>query len=142
MLRFQPNDRKRAQTRLRVQRRRRVLAILQSQEHNIQNRIQNAHNTTNIQPNNNDIAQPHPSARTKFRIWAIKHNISQNALSDLLKILIGIGLTWLPSDARTLLKTPKPFSWRTWRRESYGIVEFRTTYAEYFTCWTKICDWN
>lgn len=37
----------------------------------------------------------------------LQHNITRNALCDLLKILISFGLTWLPSDARTLLETPR-----------------------------------
>lgn len=42
----------------------------------------------------------------KLGKWAIQHNITRNALSDSLKILVLFGLHWLPIDARTLLKTP------------------------------------
>lgn len=38
--------------------------------------------------------------------WAIVHNITKRAISDLLKILIALGLNWLPKDARTLLRSP------------------------------------
>lgn len=47
------------------------------------------------------------SGSTKLRVWAVKHNITRNALTELLKILISFGLTWLPSDSRTLLQTPR-----------------------------------
>jgi hypothetical protein len=39
--------------------------------------------------------------------WAIKHNITQSALSDLLKLLKNHGHAVLPSDGRTLLGTPR-----------------------------------
>lgn len=43
----------------------------------------------------------------KLRCWVFKHNISKCAVSDLLKILISIGINWLPKDSRTLLSTPR-----------------------------------
>lgn len=43
----------------------------------------------------------------KLRSWAIQYNISQRAVTALLKILISIGFKWLPSDSRALLKTPR-----------------------------------
>lgn len=42
-----------------------------------------------------------------LRKWAIKHNITLLALSELLKILNERGHPSLPKDARTLLRTPK-----------------------------------
>lgn len=42
-----------------------------------------------------------------IRKWAIKHNIKQCALTELLKLLKNRGHGSLPKDARTLLKTPK-----------------------------------
>lgn len=39
--------------------------------------------------------------------WAIEYGITRRALSALLKILISVGLWYLPSDSRTLLKTPR-----------------------------------
>lgn len=46
-------------------------------------------------------------ARIKLQRWALRNNISKNALTALLKVLISIGLTWLPKDSRTLLSTPR-----------------------------------
>lgn len=46
------------------------------------------------------------SLNFKLRKWAIKNNIKQLALSELLKILKENGRSSLPKDARTLLKTP------------------------------------
>lgn len=43
----------------------------------------------------------------RLRRWALKYNISKRAVSDLLKILICLGMTWLPKDSRTLLSTPR-----------------------------------
>lgn len=39
--------------------------------------------------------------------WAVEYGITRTALSALLKILISVGLWYLPSDSRTLLKTPR-----------------------------------
>lgn len=47
------------------------------------------------------------SASDKLKTWAIEYNISQRAISALSKILISIGISWLPSDSRALLKTPR-----------------------------------
>lgn len=43
----------------------------------------------------------------KIRTWSITYNITQRALSELLKILPTFGVSWLPSDARTVLRTPQ-----------------------------------
>lgn len=45
--------------------------------------------------------------REKLRAWAIKENISQTSLKDLLLILNERFCNILPNDPRTLLKTPK-----------------------------------
>lgn len=42
----------------------------------------------------------------ELKLWAIKNHISHMALNDLLAILILAGLTFLPKDSRTLMKTP------------------------------------
>lgn len=43
----------------------------------------------------------------RLRYWAVHHRITKRALSDLLIILISAGLTYLPKDGRTLMRTPK-----------------------------------
>lgn len=48
-----------------------------------------------------------PGFSDSLKNWAIEFNISQRAISALLKILIAVGLTFLPADSRSLLKTPR-----------------------------------
>lgn len=55
------------------------------------------------QPNDND----NKASTERLRQWALKYNISKRAVSDLLKILISLGMIWLPKDSRTLLSTPR-----------------------------------
>lgn len=100
-------DRKKKVTALRVQRHRSILANLANQNAEIENRMRNGHNHPGPIDAENKESKEEISAEMKIRMWAIKHNITRNALCDLLKILISIGLTWLPSDARTMLKTPQ-----------------------------------
>lgn len=42
----------------------------------------------------------------KLRYWALYHRITKTALSDLLSILKYSGFSFLPKDARTLMRTP------------------------------------
>lgn len=59
--------------------------------------------------------------------WSLTHNISANAISALLIILINFGLTFLPKDARTLKKTPKEIVTRDVEPGSYwhfGVRNF------------------
>lgn len=94
----------------RARRYRRITATLKKQETEIQNRINNHSEISpsaslNLVPQNK--SPKTDSAAMKIRLWALKNNITRNALSELLTILISIGLTWLPCDARTLLATPR-----------------------------------
>lgn len=66
-----------------------------------QQQIQNERQT--VQSENENIQ----TTEEKLRFWVFKHNVSRIAVSDLLKILISIGITWLPRDSRTLLATPR-----------------------------------
>ncbi|XP_077485105.1 uncharacterized protein LOC144095185 [Amblyomma americanum] len=61
-----------------------------------------------------DCPNPNPATEsrdlvTALRAWALKENISHSALSSLLKLLKAhpFDTTCLPSDARTLLRTPR-----------------------------------
>lgn len=89
-------NRRSVQTRIRVQRHR----ALRKQQRLNQNRIDN------VPQNEGETTTVH-SGEVKLRMWALKHNITRDAVCDLLKILISIGLNWLPADGRTLLETPK-----------------------------------
>lgn len=94
----------------RVRYHRNVLASLKDQEHEVQSRMEKESNVpVNINVITGEDASKNQQLPTNMtiRLWALKHNITRNALTELLKILISIGLTWLPSDARTLLETPQ-----------------------------------
>lgn len=58
---------------------------------------------------NNSSAERHQNETVPalLKQWAIEYGITRRALSALLKILISAGLWYLPSDSRTLLKTPR-----------------------------------
>lgn len=47
------------------------------------------------------------AAQEQLRRWALQYNISKCAFTALLKILISIGLTWLPKDSRSVFQTPR-----------------------------------
>lgn len=73
---------------------------------NISSNVQSGHENkkaTNEQKEINDEL----SGQEKLRRWALKYNIAKHAISDLLKILISLGIFWLPKDSRTLLSTPR-----------------------------------
>lgn len=61
------------------------------------------------QENSNEEYQQNENiaASERLRRWALEYNISKRAVSALLKILIALGLTWLPKDSRTLFSTPR-----------------------------------
>lgn len=92
-----PNRKKEA-TNSRVRRYRAISTSLANQKAKIENRVNNHSSLNNVE---NNKSKEEISTEMKIRSWAIKHNITRNALCDLLKIL------WLPSDARTLLETPQ-----------------------------------
>lgn len=56
--------------------------------------------------NNHDSIQP-SNLKESLRSWAINYHIQQKAVTALLKILISVGFTSLPSDSRALMKTPR-----------------------------------
>lgn len=101
--------RKREQTRNRVRLHRGVNQIILEQNEKIRNELK-ANRTHNI---NNDsemhqFRQPMENEHIdRLRLWVHEHNISQRAISALLKLLICFGLDFLPMDCRTLMQTPK-----------------------------------
>lgn len=97
------SDAKKAQARSRLRRYRRISSKLLKQDSDINNRLNYSQNVIEFIRDVND--SDDLPGQVKLRLWALKHNITRSALSDLLKILISFGLTWLPSDARTLLET-------------------------------------
>lgn len=100
MVKTNAHRRKRQKANLRDHVRRGVSSSLLQQDQIVHTRLQNTTSNTETVPE----IQP---ASSQLRLWALKHNITRNALSDLLKILIAFGMTWLPADSRTLLETPQ-----------------------------------
>lgn len=98
-------QRVRAQTKYRVRSFRKISKRLQNQHINIQNLIQSQQR--NYQPEFANQLDENVSLSDRLCSWSQRHNITQSALSDLLKILVSIGLNWLPTDARTLVRTPR-----------------------------------
>lgn len=81
------------------------------QERAVQNRLQDVQFQNIDKPvfssNSSDNDEFVQKSMEKIQEWSIKHNITQRALSELLKILSTFGVSWLPSDARTVMKTPQ-----------------------------------
>lgn len=98
-------------TRNRVRIYRSVQAILRNdrnttydiQPHNLRHETINRSNENS----NNNYTQWKETFAGDIRSWAIKYNIRKRALTALLKVLVSNGMTFLPIDSRTLLKTPR-----------------------------------
>lgn len=106
MARVKKSDLKAMQNRNRVNFSRRWKSILKNENKPTSNNDRNwnfdLHNSNQEQKSNETFA-----STERLRRWAIKYNISKRAVSDLLKILISLGMSWLPNDSRTLLSTPR-----------------------------------
>lgn len=63
---------------------------------------ENAHTYNEISDDLSDMSE----FQSKLKHWAINHRISAKAISELLKILIFAGFSFLPKDSRTFMKTP------------------------------------
>lgn len=90
---------------------RRVKTYLADQQKNVRKRYNNINNE--YKPKNVFESEPRKGENLSqyasvdmLRAWALKHNITRNAICELLTILIALGMNWLPKDARTLLSTP------------------------------------
>lgn len=118
MAKIRKLDLKSAQNRNRVNFHRRCKVILENENRSSNNANINQDNL-NQERDQNDNA----SSAEYLRRWAVKHNISKRAVSDLLKILISLGLVWLPKDSRTLLSTPRYIEMRNL---SNGKLWYRT----------------
>lgn len=71
------------------------------------NQICNVQSVNQVHSKPEEQTEINASSKEKLRRWATKYNISKRAVSDLLKILISLGMNWLPRDSRTLLSTPR-----------------------------------
>lgn len=108
MAKIKRTDLKATQIRNRVNFRRRWKSILENENQTTNNATGQTNSSANPNSANQERQRNEKFSSTEhLRRWAIKYNISKRAVSDLLKILIGFGLIWLPKDSRTLLSTPR-----------------------------------
>lgn len=63
--------------------------------------------TLNENESNTEDRPIEPKLSDKLRSWVHEYHVRRNAVSALLKILIFFGMTSLPKDSRTLMKTPR-----------------------------------
>lgn len=101
---------KRTNTRKRVRKHRMMRQVQEERQNLIRNSIQqNVNNFPDDQTISNCLSQEKEkkSFDQELRGWSKKHNISAGAINALLKILICYGFTWLPSDYRSFLQTPR-----------------------------------
>lgn len=89
----------------RMQLHREVQRILMKEKQNVIEMLDTTNLVQPVQIQNSEI--PNRSSIEQLSYWAIKHNIAKRAVNDLLKILRSIGLIWLPTDSRSLCKTPR-----------------------------------
>lgn len=99
---------KAVQNRNRVNLHRRVRAIVENENQSM-NEITGNQNQSFNQDNSNHERQEHENIalNERLRRWALQYNISKRAVTELLKILVALGITWLPKDSRALLSTPR-----------------------------------
>lgn len=98
-------DKKSEQTRKRVRVFRGVQSILKAERNNETVSAIPLNNLKHVL--NEGIRSEKEKCVHKLRSWAIEYNVQRRAISALLKILISVGITNLPKDSRTLLKTPR-----------------------------------
>lgn len=107
MAKIKKNSLKSIQTRNRVQFHRKVRSIL-VRNNSLRNDAGRGQETVDQEKlNREQSASEYVASSERLRCWAIKYNISKRAVSELLTILIALGMNWLPKDSRTLLSTPR-----------------------------------
>lgn len=142
MAKINRTDLKATQSRYRVNFRRRWKSILENENRTTNSATGQTNSSTNQNNSNQERQQNEKfSSAEHLRRWAIKYNISKGAVSDLLKILIGFGLVWLPKDSRTLLSTPRHIEmenlsngkiWYSFINSTNKLALFETRISEFF----------
>lgn len=108
MAKINKKELKAAQNRNRVNFHRRLKFILKNENDSVDNVADRSNVNLNKRESNYGNQSNEKSASTeRLRHWALEYNISKRAVSELLKILISLGMIWLPKDSRTLLSTPR-----------------------------------
>lgn len=104
---------------------------------NTQNEDTQNEDTQNIQDNiensnllYNDKNEREGTLQGQLHIWATKYNVSQKSLTALLHILRKEGHNDLPSDARTLLGTPKSTNMRECADGNYFYYDLEKALRE------------
>lgn len=115
MTRVKKTDHKAVRARFRVQNRRNFIKLKAAHEKYILEQIVSKCNDSGVtsQTYGPDIHFDHldkvdegTEISNKLRYWAVHHRITKKALNDLLHILRGNGMTFLPKDSRTFMRTP------------------------------------
>lgn len=73
----------------------------------------------------------------ELREWSKSYNISAGAITSLLKILIFYGFTWLPSDYRALLHTPRNIEISTVSNGKFWYIGIVKTLQQIFSTLTR-----
>lgn len=113
MARIKRFDKKAINNRARVKKCRNLKKLKSIHEQYIQNRIYSKKETPiyGVIDEALNFSSPEIDTSTeiteRLRYWTVHHRITRRALNDLLIILIFAGLTFLPKDGRTLMRTPK-----------------------------------
>lgn len=96
------------QIRKRVQKSRKLKKIKEAYEREVQSHLNEISNEDNQQTDDFFASEDEDDDLADFlRSWAVTHRIKHVAINSLLKILCKSGLSLLPKDCRTLLKTPQ-----------------------------------
>lgn len=109
MARIKKTNSKAKLNRSRVQFHREWKSILNKQNQNDQNSADSSNLPSNSNSNFSAFQSNNGSdiQQENLRRWALKYNISKCAVSNLLTILISMGMHGLPRDSRTLFHTPR-----------------------------------
>lgn len=101
--------RKTIKTRERVRKHRMRQNLWKDRQNLVRDRLQNTNCSSNDDTIPVTVSQENKekSFVDELRGWSKQHNISVIAINHLLKILICFGFTWLPSDYRSFLQTPR-----------------------------------
>lgn len=102
------NKNKTEQARNRVRLFRGVQSILKSERNvdRMNNLNQNKYNTMAKNVSSSSFVSQ-KSLADQLKMWVLQYNLTQRAVTELLKILKSCGVKHLMSDARTLMKTPR-----------------------------------
>lgn len=110
----------------------------------ISNVLNNTEMSTESNDNNDVESSDIQSSECVFyhelKEWALKYNVRTNCLNDLLKILAGVGIPFLPKDTRTFLHTPKEIQIENIANGQFWYAGITTRLASVFQTADKNVD--